>query len=129
MSVRGLSQLLPRRKGVFDEPRIKVANAPTGMTERVAPEECVEVIVDPLPVEREVVADKDRPSGTDLFEPLSESLHDIGGIVKRFVLLARMFTDCQRLQNEMLGDRFGLAVERLRQHRLNKDRAKADHRV
>src|SRR6266516_3547390 len=47
---------------VFDQAGIKIADPTSGKTEWVSTEKAVEVVIDELPVERDVVRHKDRPA-------------------------------------------------------------------
>jgi len=44
---------------VFDQASVMIADSPSGEAERVSPEKTVEVVIDELPVERDVVRHQD----------------------------------------------------------------------
>ena len=58
-----------------------VADAPPGMAERVVAEGVPEAVIDPLEVERRVVADEDRTSFAQTVEPRPETAEDLAGVM------------------------------------------------
>src|SRR5262245_50987045 len=90
MRMRCDPKLFPfgRFGGVPDEAGIQITNPTTGKSEWVFSDETVEVIIDKLPVEREVVRHKDWPTLCVLRQPSGESLQDCFRIVKTQVLFA-----------------------------------------
>ena len=96
---------LRRLRRIFDKASIKIADPATGKSERVPTEETVKVVIDELPVERDVVGNKDSPALGVLFQPSGEGFHDRFGIIKSKVLFAGESTDGQRLGDEPIRDR------------------------
>src|SRR5207244_9690498 len=75
-------------------------DTPTRKSERVPTEKPMEVVIDELPVEREIVGDEYWAAFSSFTKPPGEVVHDSLRIVKSHVLFTRETAYSQRLGNE-----------------------------
>jgi hypothetical protein len=119
---------LSRFGRVFDQAGIKIPDATAGKSKWVSAKKTMEVVIDELPVERNVVRYKNGPYFGVLFQPSREGFHHRFRVVKAKMLLTRKSADGKRLRHEPIRNRSGLPVEGLVQLLVKQDCAKADHR-
>ncbi len=82
--VLGDAIFLPLRpfECIPDEAGVKIADPPAGKTERVSSQKTVEVVIDELPIEREIVGHEDRQALGMLVQSQGEHLHHRFGTSK-----------------------------------------------
>ena len=91
---------LRRFRRVLDHAGIEIADAAAGKSKRVASKKPVEVVIDELPIERNVVRYKYRPTFGVLSQPVAESFHHGFRIIESHVLVPREAAHRQSIRNE-----------------------------
>jgi len=99
------------------------------MSEGVPADKIVEIIIDPLPVEGEVIADKNGATLAILLLPGGKILHNDSGLREALMLLPRESAYCQRLGYPFTGDGLHLSIKRLCQAGFNNNSTKANHGI
>src|SRR6266446_2002868 len=115
VGVRGDAIFLPlRRLGrVLDHAGVKITDSAAGETEWVASKEAMEIIIDELPVERDVVRDKNRATLGVLLQPCRKMFHHDFRFSKTQMLFAGEAADGQSLRDKAVRDRACPAVKGL----------------
>ena len=121
--------MLPAGEGILHQPAVQIPNPPPRMSKRILPQELVEIIIDPLPVEGHVVGGEDGPAGAGLRKPGLEIPHDGGRIMERKMAVARVAGYGKRFRQKILRNRPRLPIKRVRQRRLQHHHPKADHGI
>src|SRR5207244_4154067 len=111
--VRRYSIFFPFRRfrRVLNQPRVKVANPSPREAERIVPEKPMEIVIDELPIERNVVGNENRTAAALRVEPRGKFFHDGFRIITGEMPLARESADRQRLGIKPIGNGARLAVK------------------
>src|ERR1043166_6669329 len=113
--------------GVLHQTGVDISDSPTGKAEGVAAEETMEVIIDELPVEGEVVRNKDGAAFGVLIQPDCEFLHNFLWIIEGEVWFGGEAADRQSLGKKPVRNRPRLAVERFVQGFVEEHGPETDH--